>query len=458
MGFPMDSLAAKDIAHNLHPYTDLVAHEEKGPLIITRGEGIYVWDGDGKQYIEGLAGLWCVSLGFNEKRLVQAATRQLETLPYSHTFAHRSTEPVIELSDRLIRMAPKPMAKAYFVNSGSEAVDTAVKLAWYYNNGLDRPEKKKIIARRRAYHGVTVAAGSLTGLGYVQDGFDLPIDRILHTDTPGYYRFAQPNETEEQFSDRLAASLEELIRKEGPGTVAAFIAEPVMGAGGVLPPPKGYFEKIQAVLKRHDVLMIADEVICGFGRTGNLWGSQTYSITPDMVTCAKQLSSGYLPIGAVLVSEPVYKVFVEQSRKLGVFGTGNTYGGHPVAAAVALETLKLYEERDILGHVRNVSPRFLKRLHALGEHPLVGDARGVGLIGGLEIVADKSTKESFPPKTKAAAKVSTQAQGQGLLLRPLPGDAVGICPPLIITEKEIDDLFDRLARGLDEALKELNPR
>ncbi|MCZ6732613.1 MAG: aspartate aminotransferase family protein [Gammaproteobacteria bacterium] len=447
-----DSLAKKDIAYNLHPYTNLAAHEDRGPLIITRGEGIYVWDSDGNRYIEGLAGLWCVSLGSSEPRLVEAATRQLQNLPFSHTFAHRSTEPVIALAEKLIGMAPEPMAKVYFVNSGSEAVDTAMKLVWYYNNAFERPHKKKIIARKRGYHGVTIAAASLTGLPYLHNDFDLPIERVYHTDTPCYYRYAEPNESEEQFTNRLAESLEQLILSEGPDTIAAFIAEPVMGAGGVMTPPNGYFEKVQVILKRHDILMIADEVICGFGRTGNMWGSQTYGITPDMVTCAKQLSSAYLPIGALMVSAPIYQAFVEQSRKLGVFGTGNTYGGHPVAAAVALETLKIYEERDILGHVRDVAPRFQARLKALSEHPLVGDARGVGLIGGIEIVANKSTKQSFPPETKAAAAVETNALKHGLIVRPLPSDSVGICPPLVITEAEIDDLFDRLGRALDDAM------
>jgi 4-aminobutyrate--pyruvate transaminase len=424
-------------------------------MIITGGEGIYVRDDDGNRYIEGLAGLWCAALGFREPRLAAAAARQLDALPYSHTFGHRSSPPVIELAEKLISIAPEPMSKAFFVNSGSEAVDTAIKLVWYYNNGRERPEKKKIISRRRGYHGVTIAAGSLTALPYAQDDFDLPIAGILHTDTPCHYRYAEPGESEADFATRLAGSLEALIEAEGPETVAAFIAEPVMGAGGVMPPPATYFEKVQAVLGRHDVLMIADEVICGFGRTGNLWGSQTYDITPDIVTCAKQLSAAYVPMGAVMVSDPVYQVFVQQSRKLGMLGTGNTYGGHPLAAAVALEALKIYEERDIVGHVRGVAPRFQRRLKDLGGHALVGDARGVGLIGGLEIVADKASKDQFPDDAKAAALVAAKALDHGLIVRPLAGDIIGICPPLIITEAEVDALFDALARGLDDAAREL---
>jgi len=451
-----NSLAAKDVAYTLHPYTNLAVHEEQGPLVITRGEGIHVWDDDGNQYIEGLAGLWCVSLGFSEKRLVEAARRQLDTLPYSHVFAHRSTVPVIELAEKLVGIAPEPLAKVFFTNSGSEAVDTAIKLVWYYNNALGRTEKKKIISRERAYHGVTIAGGSLTALPMVQDGWDLPITRFLHTDTPGFYRFGAPDESPEQFASRLAESLERLIVEEGSETVAAFIAEPVMGAGGVIPPPPTYFEKVQEVLRRHDVLMICDEVICGFGRTGNLWGANTYGIRPDLLTCAKQLSSAYLPIAAVLVSDEVYRGLMEHSRRLGVFGTGYTYGGHPVAAAVALETLRIYEERDTIGHVRRVVPRFQSRLAALAEHPLVGEARGAGLLGGLEIVADKASKDSYPPERKAAALVAAKALGHGLIVRALPGDAIGICPPLVITGDEIDALFDRMERALDDAASELS--
>ena len=448
-------LKNKDIRYSLHPYTHLAAHEEKGPLTIERGEDIYIWDSDGKRYIEGLAGLWCVSLGFSEKRLVEAARHQLDVLPYTHTFAHRSSPPVIELYEKLISMAPEPMTRAFFVNSGSEAVDTAIKFVWYYNNALDRRDKKKVISRKRGYHGVTIAGGSLTAIPLMQNDFDLPLDRFLHTDTPGYYRYGKDGESEEDFATRLADNLDRLIQDEGPDTVAAFIAEPVMGAGGVIPPPRTYFEKVQKVLHKHDVLLIADEVICGFGRTGSMWGSQTYGIVPDIVTCAKQLSSAYIPIAGVMISDRIYQVFREQSKKLGALGTGYTYGGHPVAAAVALETLKIYEERDIVAYVNEISPLFQKRLRALGDHPLVGDARGIGLIGGLEIVSDKKTRAQYDPSEKAAPKVFDKALEEGLVVRALPGDAIGVCPPLIITPEQIDDLFDRLERAFDAARSEL---
>ena len=453
-----NSLAARDIAYNLHGYTNWVLHRDKGPLLITGGENIYVIDDEGNRYIEGLAGLWCVSLGFSEPRLVQAATRQLEQMPFSHNFAHRATEPVIELAEKLIKMAPKKMSKVFFVNSGSEAVDSAIRFIWYYNNARGKHEKKKIISRLRGYHGVTVAAGSLTAIPMMQKDFDLPRERFLHTDTPHYYRHGESGESEEAFSQRLAESLDQLIRKEGPDTVAAFIAEPVMGAGGVIVPPEAYFEKIQKVLRKHNVLMIADEVICGFGRTGNFWGSQTYGIQPDMVTCAKQLSSGYIPIAALMISDEIYQVIADNSKAHGAFGMGYTYGAHPVSAAVALETLKIYEERDIVGHVRHVSQTFQSRLAKLTQHPLVGQARGVGLIGAVELVADKETREQYDPAIKAAQGVADRAQANGLIVRALAGDSIAICPPLIIDETQVGDLFDRFERALDEAAPEIRKK
>jgi 4-aminobutyrate--pyruvate transaminase len=306
---------------------------------------------------------------------------------------------VIELSERLVTMAPEPLAKVFFVNSGSEAIDTAIKLVWYYNNARGKPEKKRIIGRKRGYHGITLAAGHLTGLPYARAGFDLPMaDRFFHVTAPSHYREGLPGEGEEAFADRLAAEVETLIRALGPETVAAFFAEPVMGAGGVVVPPKGYFEKVQAVLKKYDVLFVADEVICGFCRTGNMFGCDTYGIRPDLMTCAKQLSSAYLPIAALLMSDEFYGVLADQSDRLGNLGMGYTYGGHPVAAAVALETLKIYESDRILDHVREISPRFQARLKGLERHELVGEARGVGLIGGIEIVRDKATRGPVRPE------------------------------------------------------------
>ncbi|MDZ4737701.1 MAG: aspartate aminotransferase family protein [Rhodospirillaceae bacterium] len=445
-----NSLAAKDIAYHLHPYTNAVKHEAEGPLILTEGKGIHVYDENGTEYIEGLAGLWSTSLGFGEQRLIDAATAQLQKLPYYHSFTHKVPSITVELAERLIQIAPVPMSKVFFTNSGSEANDTVVKMVWYYNNAIGRPKKKKIISRIKGYHGVTVASASLTGLPYNHKDFDLPMAGILHADCPHFYRFGADGETEEEFATRLAENLDNLIIAEGPDTVAAFIAEPVMGAGGVLIPPKTYFEKIQAVLKKHDVLFVADEVICGFGRTGNLWGSQTYGLKPDILSCAKALSSSYLPIAAVMINEKVYSALRDNSGKLGTFGHGFTYSGHPVSAAVALETLKIYEERDIVATVRRVAPTFQKRLRAYADHPMVGEVRCVGLIGAVELVRNKKTKEPFDPKLTIGLKTAGFCQRHGLITRAIM-DSVAFCPPLIITDAQINEMFDRFGRALDEA-------
>jgi 4-aminobutyrate---pyruvate transaminase len=441
--------ARKDIASHLHPYTNLARHEEVGPMVLTRGKGIYVYDDRDNEYIEGLAGLWCTSLGFGEDELVQAALEQLRRLPYYHTFAHKSHPLAIELADRLKAVAPVPMSHVFFTNSGSEANDTVVKLVWYYNNALGRPTKKKIISRLKGYHGVTVAAASLTGLPNNHRDFDLPIAGVLHADCPHLYHYGQPGESEEDFATRMAANLDALIEKEGPDTVAAFIAEPVMGAGGVLVPPRTYFEKVQAVLRKHDVLMIADEVICGFGRTGNFWGSQTYGIRPDILVCSKALTSGYLPMAAVLINEPIYRAMLDESRKIGIFGHGFTQSGNPTCAAVAVRNLELMERRDLLGHVRRVGPRLQEGLRAFAGHPLVGEVRGVGLIGAVELVADKATGKPFDPAQRVGMYCVERAQAHGLILRPMV-DSIGFCPPLIIEGEQIDELLGRFAKALDE--------
>ena len=449
MSARLNSAAARDIAYVLHPYTNLKAHETDGPMIISSGNGVRVKDEAGNEYIEAMAGLWCASLGFSEKRLADAAYKQLTTLPYYHAFAHKSHDPAIELAERLIQMAPVPMSKVFFQCSGSEANDSVVKLVWYYNNALGRPAKKKIIARTKGYHGVTVASASLTGLPNNHRDFDLPIANILHTECPHYYRFGKPGESEDEFDTRMAESLEALIQREGPDTCAAFIAEPVFGGGGVIVPSKGYYRKIQAVLDKHDMLFIADEVICGFGRTGNMWGSQTLGIRPNMMSMAKALTSAYMPLSAVMVDEKIYQALVRQSEKIGVFGHGYTYSGHPVAAAVAVETLKIYEERNIIEHVRKVGPRMQAGLRKFADHPLVGEVRGVGLVAAVELVKDKATKEPFDPKSGVGLYLYKRAQAHGLIVRNLV-DSIAFTPPLIVTEADIDEILARFGKALDE--------
>ena len=447
---PGNSPEARDIANVLHPYTNLKKHEETGPLVIARGEGVWVYDNAGNGYIEGLAGLWSTSLGFGEERLVEAAARQMRELPYYHGFASKSHLPMIDLAERLKELAPLPMSRVFFANSGSEATDTVVKLVWYYNNALGRPEKKKIISRMRAYHGVTVASASMTGLPYNHRDFDLPIKNIIHADCPHFYRFGKADESEEEFATRMAANLEKLILDEGPDTIAAMIGEPIMGAGGVIVPPATYWQKIQAVLEKYDVLLIADEVICGFCRTGNMFGSETFGLKPNMMTVAKALSSSYLPISAVMIDEKVYSVVRDNSGKIGTFGHGYTYSGHPVPAAVALETLKIYEERDILGHVRSMSPRLQGGLRSFAGHSLVGEVRGTGLIGAIELVKDKATRENFDAAHAVGPYCMARAQNHGLLVRALPGDALAFCPPLVVKEEEIDMIVERFGRALDD--------
>ncbi len=444
-----NSAAALDIASHLHPYTNARKHETEGPMVITEGKGIYVHDDQGKEYIEGLAGLWYAALGFSEERLVQAATEQLRKLPCYHSFAHKSPLPTIELAAKLLEIAPVPMSKAFFANSGSEANDTMIKMVWYYNNALGRPEKKKIISRIKAYHGVTVATASLTGLPYNHRDFDLPVERILHTSCPHHYRFGQDGESEEDFATRCANELEQLILDEGPETIAAFIGEPVMGAGGVIVPPKTYWDKIQAVLRTYDVLLVADEVICGFGRTGNLFGCETFNIKPDIMTMAKALSSGYLPISAILISDRIYQTIADNSAKIGTFGHGFTYSGHPGPAAVALEAIKIYEERDIVGHVRQVGPRLQEGLRRYADHPMVGEVRGVGLIAGVELVSERASKVTFDPPGRVGGYFAERAQAHGLIIRNLM-DVIALCPPLIITEDQIDSLVERFGRALDD--------
>ncbi|ARP86143.1 aspartate aminotransferase family protein [Bordetella genomosp. 9] len=442
----------QDIRHQLHPYTNAVKHRTVGPRVIERGEGIYVYDDQGNKFLEGMAGLWSVAVGFGEPRLVEAASRQMAKLPYYHTFTHKSNSPSIALAERLIGYTQGRMSSAFFTNSGSEANDTVIKFVWYYNNALGRPQKKKIIARHRGYHGVTVASASLTGLPGNHRDFDLPLPQIRHTACPHHYRNANPGETEEDFATRMAAELETLIVQEGPETVAAFIGEPVMGAGGVIVPPRTYWEKIQAVCRKYDVLVIADEVITGFGRLGTFFGSQTYGIEPDIMVLSKQITSSYMPLAAVLLSPRVHEVIAENSGRVGTLGHGYTASGHPVATAVALENLNLIEERRLVENAARSGEVLQSELRAMADHPLIGEVRGVGLIAGVELVADKATKRPFDPLGKAGGYAYEQAHAHGLIIRGIQ-DTVAFCPPLIITPEEVRDMVSRFKRTLEDVTR-----
>jgi 4-aminobutyrate---pyruvate transaminase len=434
--------------------TNLRRHQQEGPLVIARGEGCRVFDDSGRDYIESVAGLWCASLGFGSERLAKVAYEQMRKLGYYHLYRHRSTEPAIELAEALLKIAPVPMARVVFQCSGSEANDTAIKLAWYYWHAMGQPQRNKIIARQFAYHGNTCAAVSLSGKPDMHAGFGLPFANFKHTEFPHYYRQHEPGETEEEFSTRMAEALDALIQAEGPDTIAAFFAEPVMGAGGAILPPAGYFAKIQAVLKKYDILFVADEVICGFARTGEMWCSQTYGIKPDMVSSAKALSAAMQPISAVLINERVHEAMLAQSERYGNFAHGYTYSGHPVAAAVALEVQKIYAEMDIVARAKRLGPVLQETLGNFRDYPIVGDVRGTGLILGMELMRDKAKRVPFDPALGAGNMVGAAAQRQGLIVR-VVGDRLVFAPPLIIEEPEIKEIGIRLGRALDEVAAEL---
>lgn len=443
----------RDVQSVLHPYTNLVKFRETGPLIIEHGQGVRVFDERGKDYIEAMSGLWSAALGWGEPVLADVAAEQMKKLAFGHLFSGKSHEPAIALAEKLKEIAPFPVGKVFFANSGSEANDTQVKLYWYANNARGRTQKKKIISRTKAYHGVTIAAASLTGLPANHRSWDLPLPFVVFAECPQFYRKALDGESEEQFARRMAGDLQTLIEEEGPDTIAAMIAEPLHGAGGVILPPKGYFQEIGRVLAKYDIPLIDDEVITGFCRTGNWFGCETYGFQPESMTIAKAMSASYLPISAVLLSPEMSEIIEGESGRVGNFGHGYTYTGHPVSAAVSLKTIELYQQRDILGHVRRVAPHFQKRLARLAEHPLVGEVQAVGLIGGIELVANKNTKQSFDPAKYVAMAIFNFAQEEGVISRALLGDRLAFCPPLIISEAEIDELFDRFERGLNRGLE-----
>lgn len=448
----LSALQTRDISHHLHPYTNAVKHRQVGPRVIERGEGIYVYDDQGRKYIEGMAGLWSVAVGFNEQRLVDAATRQMAKLPFYHTFSHKTHTPSVELAEKLVQLTQGRMHAAFFTNSGSEANDTVIKMVWYYNNALGRKQKKKIIARTKGYHGVTVASASLTGLAPNHGGFDLPLPRMKHVSCPHFYREGRAGETEEAFATRMADELEALIQREDPDTVAAFIGEPVMGAGGVIVPPETYWQKIQAVCRKHDILVIADEVITGFGRLGTMFGSEKFGIEPDIMVLSKQITSSYLPLAAVLLNETVHSVIANYSGELGTFGHGYTASGHPVATAVALENIRIIEEKKLVENAARMGQVLQASLHALGDHPLVGEVRGTGLIAAVELVADKASRKPFDPPGRLGAAIFERAHEHGLIVRGIQ-DSIAFCPPLIINEAQVKDMVGRFADTLEDVSK-----
>ncbi len=433
----------------IYPTTNLAATEQ---LLFDRGEGVYVYDANGKQYLEGLAGLWCTGLGYGNRELIDTISDQLSKLSYTHTFGGKTHQPVIDLADKLAGMVPVENAKVFFGNSGSDANDSHIKLLRYYFNAIGKPEKRKIITRERAYHGVTVAAGSLTSLPANLAHFDAPLEAlgILRTDHPHYYRGAQGDESEAQFVERICNNLEQLILDEGPETIAAFIAEPITGASGVIVPPSGYYEKVQAILAKYDILFWADEVITGFGRTGELFGCDTMNIEqPAMMTFAKQLSSAYYPISASIIRGDIYEPMVAPSAEVGIFGHGFTYSGHPVACAAALKTLEIYERDGLYDNAASTGAYLQERLGTLSDIEAVGEVRGSGLIGAVELVEDRASRA---PAVDLAKRATLACQENGLIVRNVAGNALAVCPPLIITREQVDELVDKLRRSIEQCV------
>jgi 4-aminobutyrate--pyruvate transaminase len=447
-----NSARTLDMQLHLHPQTDPRLHEQNGPLVISRGYGATVIDDSGRQYVEGMSGLWCAALGFSNARLADTAHRQLKRLATYHTFNHRSNEACTDLIEQISSVSPLKNGRIFLVSSGSEANDTMVKLAWFYHCARGRSSKRRIISRRSAFHGSTVMGAALSGLPHMHQSFNLPPLGVLFAGRPHFYRDSAPSETEEQYVARLVDELESLIVREGAENIAAMIAEPIMGAGGVLIPPAGYFPKIEALLRANDILLLADEVVCGFGRTGSWFGCQTYGFMPDMLSMAKGLSSGHLPIGAVAMSDSIYQTVADEAHRAGVFGHGFTYSGHPVCSAVAAESIRIYQEMDAVSLTRHLGADLRTALRdSLAEHPLVGEIRSEGFIAGIELVADRSSRTPFDPGLRIGALVEQRCRHHGVMIRNM-GDVLAICPPFVITPAEIEKLTDGIKSALNDVL------
>lgn len=447
------ALGAWDRASVFHPMTDLRRYSAgtiPGPRIITRAEGVHIWDSEGRKLLDGFGGLYCVNVGYGRTEIADAIAKQAHKLAYYHLYAGNSHESAIVLAERLLRLAPPGMKKVFFGLSGSDANDTQVKIVWYVNNVLGRPRKKKIISRHRAYHGATVMAGSLTGIPTFHRAFDLPMPRVLHTTAPHAYWEAAAGESESDFAARCARDLERLIIQEDPDTVAAFIAEPMMGSGGIIPPPAGYWTAIQEVVRKYDLLLIADEVVCGFGRLGADFGCLHYGIEPDLITVAKGLTSAYAPLSAVIVGERVWSSLENGSDEFGPFAHGYTYTGHPIGTAAAIANLEILERENLRQNAAHVGQHVLAALRdQLASHPLVGEIRGEGLLFAIELVADRAAKLRFEPALKVGAAASAACLERGLIARAMPGgDILGFAPPLTLTLAQADELVDMTCAAL----------
>lgn len=448
-----NSWEQRDMESVFHGFTDLGTLNSNGPVVLTHGEGIHVFDVHGKSYMDANSGLWNNVAGFNHQGLIDTICEQARRFPGYHAFFGRIADTTVALSEKLVEVSPFDEGKVYYTNSGSEANDTMVKMLWMLHRRNGQPQRRKIISRLNAYHGVTAVSASMTGKAYNAE-FGLPLPGFLQVDCPHYWRFGLEGETELEFSQRLARNLEELIIKEGPDTIAGMWAEPVMGAGGVIPPSEGYFEAIRPILRKYDIPLIADEVICGFGRTGAMWGSVKYNMEPDAIIASKCITAGYFPMGAIILGKGLSDEMIRVSEEAEEFPHGFTAGGNPLGSAVALKSLEVLEEEGLLDNVNRVSPRFMERLRKLGEHKYAGEARGVGLMGAVELVADKQTKEPLPGDLQVSERIANKALEKGLICRPL-GAAIVLGPPFIITEEQIDEMFDILEETMAEVFADV---
>jgi len=448
----MDELETMDRAHFVHASSDIKAHANgtTPTRVIETGKGVYITDREGKTSLDAFAGLYCVNIGYGRTEVAEAIAEQAHKLAYYHAYVGHGTEASIRLAAKVIEHAPAHMSRVYFGLSGSDANETNIKLVWYMNNVLGRPEKKKIIARDRGYHGSGLMTGSLTGLPLFHNAFDLPLDRVLHTQCPHYWKFAEPGMSEAEFTQDCADKLEAMIVAEGPETVAAFIGEPFMGTGGLIPPPEGYWPAIQKVLDKYDVMLIADEVVTGFGRLGCWFASDHYGMRPDIITIAKGLTSAYAPLSGSILSERVVDILDQGSDSFGPIGHGWTYSAHPIGAAAGLANLKVVEDDNLIANVRKVGGYFQNRLRdAFTDHPMVGEVRGEGLLAAIEFVADKESKTFFDPALKVGAQMSAATLANGVISRAMPhGDMLGFAPPFCITEAEVDLVIDAVSDAL----------
>lgn len=453
MNIVAQSWEGREAASFFHTFTDLASLQATGPVIIDHGDGPFIVDTSGHRYFEGNSGLWNMTLGFSERRLADVAYKQYLEFPGYHTFFGRNSKPVVELAEKMLSLAPVPMSRAFFTNSGSDANESVIKLLWMIWAAEGQPQRRKLLTRKNAYHGATVMASALTGKDYVK-AFGLPGPEIITLDCPHAWRFAESGESEQEFASRLAKSLEQRILAEGPETIAGMFAEPVMGAGGVIVPPANYFAEIQPVLKRYDIPLVADEVICGFGRTGSLWGSIAVGQIPDIVVASKSMSAGYFPMGAVMLSADMDRRASAASSMWEEFPHGYTTGGHPVGCAVSLEAIRIITEEGVFKNVVNVGEAFQAGLRALADHPMIGDVRGLGLMGALETVSDKKAKQSFSGDLRVGERIAQEARDRGFIIRPL-GSSVVLAPPFISTQSQIDDLLAVLKEVLDVVYKQV---